>query len=147
MTILFWMYCFCNVIKTNTYISQFSWQQNSRTLMHRGTEFIPARIWHHNDSSKSLMLQCGLPPWIRLVGPAHPTKFWLDWDLGIFEAKLTPWTLSCSLNHFWTISAAWQGTSSCWRRLRPSGNTVEMKGGAWSAAVFRCVIHVKVTCT
>ena len=32
---------------------------------------------------------------IGLVCPAHPTDAWLDWDLGNFKAKSTPWTHCC----------------------------------------------------
>ncbi len=43
----------------------------------------------------------------------------------------------------WTIVAVWQGALSCWKRPRPSGSTIAMRGCMLSATVLRWVIHIK----
>lgn len=65
-----------------------------------------------------------------------------SWEFGGQVNTLNSWL--CSLNHSWTIFAVWQGTFSSWKRPRPSGKTISMKGCTWSPTMIKWVVHVKV---
>ncbi len=112
-------------------------------LMHQGMDStrplsVSCSIWQQDISSisfKSCTLY-GEPPWIGFVHPAHPIDAQLDWDLGNLKATSTPWTV-----------AGVAGALSCWKRPLLSGNTIDMKGCMWSAAIFSQVVRVKVTST